>query len=58
MAAAKDRPLRRSWKMQRLAAYREGYHAGLLVAHCQHVLGEYPDINASVIRATLGSRPE
>jgi len=51
--AQKNRPRRRSWKMQRLAAYREGYYAGLLLAHGQHALGEFPGQNADAIRDAL-----
>lgn len=51
--AAQRRPLLRSWKMQRLAAYREGYYEGLLAAHCQHAMGEHPEHNAEDIRKEL-----
>lgn len=51
--AATCRPLRRSWKMQRLAAYREGYYEGLLAAHCQHAMGAHPEHNARDIRNEL-----
>ena len=55
-AAAKDRPRRMSGKMRKLAAYREGYYAGLLLAHCQHALGKFPEQNAEEIRKALTSR--
>jgi hypothetical protein len=51
--AQSDRPLRRSWKMKKLAAYREGYFAGLLLAYCQHALGDFPEQNADAIREAL-----
>ena len=57
-AARKERPRRRTLKMTKTAAYREGYYSGLLTAHCQHALGEYPEVNASVIRATLAPNKE
>ena len=46
-------PRRFSNKMKRSAAYRQGYHDGLLVAHCQHALGAAPDCNQEAIRAAL-----
>lgn len=54
-SAAKDLPKRCSWKHQKLARYREGYHAGLLAAHCMQVLGQFPLVpqNANTIAITL-----
>jgi len=47
--AQKKRPKQTSYKMQRLAAYREGYFDGLLMAHCQHAMGENPEQNQEAI---------
>lgn len=57
-SAEKDLPKRRSWKHQKLAPYREGYHAGLLAAHCMNVLGQFPTIaeNSHTISTTLSEK--
>ncbi len=52
--AAKRKPKRGiTPKMHHLAAFRAGYHAGLLVANCMHVYGEFPKQNEDAIRAIL-----
>ncbi len=42
----KPRPGRQYWL---------GYYQGLLFAHCQHALGEFPAVNADLIRAAVQS---
>lgn len=53
-----DRPKRRSLKMAKSAAYREGYWHGLLAAHCMHALGEHPtqEKNAAQIAEVFAKR--
>lgn len=38
---------------EHLAAYREGYYTGLLLAHCQFAFGEFPQHNATAIEMIL-----
>lgn len=40
--ADKERPKRWNRRKEKTAAYREGYHAGLLFAHCMHAYGAHP----------------
>jgi hypothetical protein len=53
--AKEKRPKRCTAKMQKSAAFREGYWNGLLVAHCFHVWGQFPlqEQNAKDIAETL-----
>jgi hypothetical protein len=43
----------RRWIGRKTSAYWQGYHDGLLLAHCQHALGEYPSFNVAAIKQTL-----
>jgi hypothetical protein len=36
-----------------LAAYKEGYYNGLLLAHCQFAMGEFPEHNVTAIELLL-----
>ena len=51
--AARRKPAKASYRMQRLAAYRQGYYDGILAAHCQHALGEYPEQNREAIERVM-----
>ena len=54
--AQKERPKRVTVKMQRSAAFREGFHRGLCAASCQATMGEWPEANRHVITETLGQQ--
>ena len=54
--AEKKRPKRVTGKMQRSAAFREGFHRGLCAASCQATMGEWPEANRHVITETLGQQ--
>lgn len=47
-AAASKLPKRLGGR-EHLAAYREGYYNGLLLAHCQSAFGEFPEHNVTAI---------
>lgn len=51
--ASKERPEDRDFSMRETNEYKEGYYNGLLFAHCQHALGEYPSFNVEAIRKAL-----
>lgn len=51
--AQNNKPRRYSEKWKRSAAYRLGYYDGLLLAHCQLALGEYPTFNQKQIGVIL-----
>ncbi len=43
---------------EHLAAYREGYYNGLLLAHSQLALGEFPEHNVNTIEMILSQNNE
>ena len=47
------RPEHWNQDMHKLAAYRQGYYDGLLLAHCQMAMGEFPERNKDVIKKAL-----
>jgi hypothetical protein len=54
--AEKERPKRVTLKMQRSAAFREGFHRGLCAASCQATMGEWPEQNRHSIIEALGQQ--
>ena len=54
--AEKERPKRVTLKMQRSAAFREGFHRGLCVASCHATMGEWPEENRHSIIEALGQQ--
>ena len=51
--AEEKKPRRMTKKMRRSAAYWQGYYEGLLEAHCQMALAEFPESNTARIREIL-----
>lgn len=52
-AAEQAQPRRLKPRFHESAAYRQGLFEGLLYAHCQHSLCEFPEQNAEVISSIL-----
>lgn len=51
--AEKRAPSSRARLNRNSAAYRQGLYDGLLIAHCQMALGEFPNNNRAQIEQTL-----
>ena len=56
--ATKLTPRRLKPGYEKQAGYRKGIVDGLMFAHCQSSLGEYPTFNADAIQAVVGTEKD